>query len=620
MGAYLAFDGNPNTYWSSANVYNNSTGVYDGATVTVSGTKSWRGEWLQIQFPPVTVHSIFRPIALKLTPRSLPEYHKYRSPRKFVLLGSQASNVKKEADYGWEVLFDNTGVSQTGVIDWTTETKTIQLSTVSNGYRYYRLVVTQVGMDYPKDAKIIKNIIGTSGVTIDTIVTDQNPLDPQKLYYMVGECTPAGGKRITNARYLADGRVVYMLEDGGYTKMVTNDAEARYYTGAMTTFNPTNWSTYTLNGKGKDACYKLSICHSSCTSAGSCNPEGACSGSSPLMQQSNVQITEMRIVGTPIVDDPTKPQVPEMIPCTVDCRYGDWQNSCVYEDQKWKQKRSKTDAIYDGVECSQIEGGKTERACPNIATNWSEWGAFKNANGTPVGSGTTDQFKPRETYTDSSVVKQVRYIKPTGVQGCPSNIAPNANGLCLEVRDVYGAWGDCKLINNKWQKERTNVISGTPDYLDCSPEQKWQDFGDYPFLVQSPTSGLYLEVGAKGWHRGRQGVPTAYAGMTGRGDNTYQLFRKGARTQYPNFIWTNDGRYVWDALGWDKLQNPNGASGQWDSLNSQYWDGKFQFDPNTNMIRNADSNRCFESNGADWVYFRACNVNNANQRFKVIPQ
>ncbi|NBP58348.1 hypothetical protein EBU71_17815 [bacterium] len=103
-------------------------------------------------------------------------------------------------------------------------------------------------------------------------------LSPMHRYRMVGNCSPPNGVPITNARLLPDGRLVYMVEDDGYTKMVTNTGEARYYgkdvaptSGKMSEFDPTKWTTY----KDGNGCYKLSITPVQCpapisTSDGQC--------------------------------------------------------------------------------------------------------------------------------------------------------------------------------------------------------------------------------------------------------------------------------------------------------------------------------------------------------------
>ena len=68
---------------------------------------------------------------------------------------------------------------------------------------------------------------------------------------------PAIGRQIpTEIKFLNDGRVVYVCYDSPYTKLVTADGQEKYYDGAVSQFNPSNWNSYkTVGYKGA---YKLS--------------------------------------------------------------------------------------------------------------------------------------------------------------------------------------------------------------------------------------------------------------------------------------------------------------------------------------------------------------------------
>jgi hypothetical protein len=55
----------------------------------------------------------------------------------------------------------------------------------------------------------------------------------------------------TEIKFLDDGRVVYMIEDDGYTKMVSEDNQEKYYQGNLSQFNPANWNNYSNTGGGK---------------------------------------------------------------------------------------------------------------------------------------------------------------------------------------------------------------------------------------------------------------------------------------------------------------------------------------------------------------------------------
>jgi hypothetical protein len=345
----------------------------------------------------------------------------------------------------------------------------------------------------------------------------------------------------------------------------------------------------------------------------------------------SVQIADLRIIGTPIVPVSTDPTIPttqttETIPCNRDCLYGDWGN-CSYDttNNKWVQTRPKTDPVGSGTACNPSE---LTRNCPNTEA-WSDWGAFVNSSGTASQKGTTEQFKSGQIYTESSIVKQVRYAKPTGTKGCPDNVNTDSNGMCYETREVYGQYGDCQIVDGKWQKGRSNAITGKTDYINCEPSeitkmQKWQEFGTNSFLVQHVESGGYMEVGAKGWSKARKNTDSPVAGITGRGDNAYQLFRKGANKNCGYYCWgdmifSNDGRWALDPTGGVNVYFSH-KNFQLDEL----WESgqhHFQYDPITSMIKSVAFGKCFESSGmGDYVNLRTCDPNNKNQRFKVVPQ
>lgn len=61
---------------------------------------------------------------------------------------------------------------------------------------------------------------------------------------------------VARVETLVDGRKVYMIEDDGFTKMVADNGEGRFYTGRMSAFNKNNWSTYNLN---MDGSYRLRV-------------------------------------------------------------------------------------------------------------------------------------------------------------------------------------------------------------------------------------------------------------------------------------------------------------------------------------------------------------------------
>ncbi|NBO61925.1 MAG: hypothetical protein EBU82_13335, partial [Flavobacteriia bacterium] len=174
--SYYAFDGNKDTFWHSTSNYLPLTGKYNGATLTSAEGKSWRGDWIQFEFPSFEFHSAFKPIAFTITPRTTEwsgtsttqlsrEIWKYRSPRKFVLL---ASKTVTNGVYTWKVLYDNTGDSNTGVIDWTADPKKFVITNPPiDQNRFYRLVVTQVGQfdSLPASPPIDQGSVQIAGLT-----------------------------------------------------------------------------------------------------------------------------------------------------------------------------------------------------------------------------------------------------------------------------------------------------------------------------------------------------------------------------------------------------------------------------------------------------------------------
>jgi hypothetical protein len=503
---YSAFDGKPTTYWHSldsgtSNAYNPDTGVYQGATLTTSGTRTWRGEWIQIQFPPTTLNTKFKPVRFTLAPRTdVTDIWKYRSPRKFVLLGTDIPRNNE-----WTVLFDNTGDSNPGVNNWTTEAQNFTITTsVPSGFLYYRLIITRVG-------------------NFDT--RPQQPTD---------------------------------------------------------------------------------------------------------QNMKSVQIADFRIIGIPFVDQADAKEVREISSCSRDCQYGVWEG-CTYDttNKKWIQNRQKTEAVGDGAVC---DVSQHKRDCPNMAS-WSEWGAFVDVNGNNQLTGTVAQFKVGRTQNDTKLTfKQVRYAIPEGNKGCLDNIAPT-DGLCYQQRDIYGSWGSCNydFTVNKWIKQRTNALTpGTPDKIECTTEEiskleSWTDFGDQPFRVYHPQTGKYLTVGGGRdgrWDPARLSYGTPFASLQPKGDATYQVYRKGARSGYPDFIWTKDARYCWDIKDRDNITNSH-RSEQWNQLKGWRPDFYFQYDPKLNKIRAKDYNLCVEGPRAGWannIYLRACDINSPTQQFKIVGE
>lgn len=81
---------------------------------------------------------------------------------------------------------------------------------------------------------------------------------PSSVAYLEGEWIN-GSIKAARVEKLNDGRAVYMIEDGGFTKMVADNGEGRYYRGPISAFNKDDWLSYTFNNMGT---YRLRM---SCT-------------------------------------------------------------------------------------------------------------------------------------------------------------------------------------------------------------------------------------------------------------------------------------------------------------------------------------------------------------------
>ena len=530
--AFYAFDGKNETSWHSNvegtnNLYNSSTGVYNGVVSTLVGTKSYLGEWIQIQFPPTTIHSTFRPFGFKITPRTdVEDIFTRRSPRNFALLGSNNGS-------NWSIVYDNT--TEDGIKDWTNASKTFMITTNvgSPGYRYYRLVITRVG----------------------------------------------------------------------------NES-----TGSTRRNDPRN----------------------------------------------SVQIADFRIIGTPfipIANSATEVfQVSETIPCNVDCRWNEWKPACAKEGDKWIQKRDSVAPVGSGKACSLVDGGNTTRVCPETATNWSAWGAFRVNNST-TSTGTPSQFEVNQSYLDGGDLKQVRYIQLGNNQGCPSDTSSISGNTCYQFRKLWGDWSECSLPdpNGKWIQTRKNNSTGDLEPRDCTPTPNWQVPPTNQFRVKVNNTDWYLSsdcgIGnaCQVEHRGNGLHGRGYMCMKARQDRG-QIFQSGA-----GLGWTGDQQY-WiqinkDTASYDTCRNGDGCTldfvpwcrnwqepnkgarlvlnGSSNSEKNQWNDTiAFEYAPNTRQFRlkkNFDDNlRCLTSYGKtsdnETVGLAVCNPNDKNQRFEAISR
>jgi hypothetical protein len=55
----------------------------------------------------------------------------------------------------------------------------------------------------------------------------------------------------TKIRNLDNNKIVHIVFDDVYTKMVSSDGEEKYYRGSIQEFNPNNWNSYSNTGGGK---------------------------------------------------------------------------------------------------------------------------------------------------------------------------------------------------------------------------------------------------------------------------------------------------------------------------------------------------------------------------------
>ena len=125
-----AFDFNLATNWhSTGGVYNSTTGVYKGAASTTNSNGTVHaGEWLQIRVP-----SAISLEAFTITPRQDQNLFLNRSPRNFVLLGSNDGT-------SWQTVYWAVNVAFTSAA-----TRSFSSIFNRNTFSYFRLSVQRVG-------------------------------------------------------------------------------------------------------------------------------------------------------------------------------------------------------------------------------------------------------------------------------------------------------------------------------------------------------------------------------------------------------------------------------------------------------------------------------------------
>ena len=491
-----AFDGNPATYWhshdSSVNhEYNPSTGVYNGVISTLVGTKLYLGEWIQIQFPPTTIHSTFKPIAFKITPRTdWVDGPTRRSPRNFVLLGSNNGTT-------WSIIYDNTADTN-GIKDWTGATRTFSIAfdVPAPGYRYFRLVITRVGNDCPIEKEVFQVRDGTG---YNTSRADANAV-----------CAKYGATLSTKEQLENDWK---NGADWCSTGWVSNDSTAHYpinttlIDGCSRTPAVVRWTPD--SGKADVNCYGIKP--ASPQGNDFIFPFNKSFYNKPCSRKS-VQIAEFKIMGTPYIPTATSAtevfQVSETIPCNVDCRWKEWKPVCSKSGDKWIQERESIAPVGAGKECSLVDGGISSRDCPSTGS-WSGWGAFCQGS-VCSGTGPDSQFVEGQTYAVDGVAKQTRICKRTESQACPTGES---------VRNVFSApTGQCGLQNDGFFRQPViDYRTNTTAYQSCTPSNEFKGIGD---------------VATPGWYLIRNVGTGQYMWKTGSAANDGEWVRPGDNTDY----------------------------------------------------------------------------------------
>jgi hypothetical protein len=159
-----AFDRSPSLWICAAN-YNTTSGNYLGSTSTTVSGSAVTGEWVQIQLPSSILISSFA-----ITPQGTTGFGEVRSPRSFVLAGSNDGTT-------WFTITD-----RTGIVDWVSgTTKTFNASSTT-AFSQYRLITRIIGND-STTLQSSKNVVsiaelrlfGTSGDLL-------NPMDDRGMF------------------------------------------------------------------------------------------------------------------------------------------------------------------------------------------------------------------------------------------------------------------------------------------------------------------------------------------------------------------------------------------------------------------------------------------------------
>jgi hypothetical protein len=360
----------------------------------------------------------------------------------------------------------------------------------------------------------------------------------------------------------------------------------------------------------------------------------------------SVQIADLRLIGSPIIpSNSTTPitQRPETIPCNRDCLYGDWENKCEYKNNKWIQSRPKTDPVGAGASCDTT---KLTQTCPTILTWNEDWGAFVR-NGTGYGTGTPAEFVKGQSYTDGGVDKQVRYLKPSGAQGCPTNVAPDANGMCYNVRNKLTDWSECKIVNipagggiangGVWKQTRTNLQNNVVESKDCDPGSKWDKLPTDLFRIKIAGESTYFGFGGTcgtTWNDKSSCSGGYYAICDqGRDESGRQLWQTNA---YGNtdrkVIFANPAvdsvkmGINYSSFPFNDISNANGGRKRL-MLSTNGTDGS-EYDPVSKRMRILYGNNdwCWQRVWGDCgvaqhrIVMAPCDINNPSQRFDIVNQ
>ena len=176
---YLAFDDRLDTFWHTNLTYNVTTGFYAGAaTTTLANGTNYLGEWIQINYPSPVILDSFR-----INPRQDNTYWNRRSPRNFLMLGSNTST-------SWTILANEANVGP-----WTSGSFVFTNITNQAPFRNYRLAINRIGNP---------DISGSSSVQIANLELHGYPVSSapsDSSFFVLPSTEYSGAIRFESAKY-----------------------------------------------------------------------------------------------------------------------------------------------------------------------------------------------------------------------------------------------------------------------------------------------------------------------------------------------------------------------------------------------------------------------------------